>query len=175
MILESVTVFPDAVEGVLRFSDGERLRTSECADLADRVLRALPGLRGHRCDNGTGATFAEEVRDTELAHLVEHAALEVMAMAGSPETLRGLTHWDAARDGRGSFRVRLEYDDSLVAVRALSFAVRLVEAAKTCDSLPDAVSEARALRELRRSGGMRARGRSDHGVMATNEQVKGRE
>jgi hypothetical protein len=153
VLLESVTISPEAVEGMLRFAPGESLRTSECDGLADRVMMALPGLRGHRCDNDTGATFAEEIRDTEIAHLVEHAALEVMAMAGSPDTLRGLTHWDVTRDGRGSFHVRLEYDDSLVAARALSFAVRFVEAATSRAGLPDALAEARDLRELRKSGG----------------------
>ena len=96
--------------------------------MADAVLRALPGLSGHRCDNDSGATFRDELRDTELAHLAEHAALEVMAMAGSPDTLRGDTTWDFARDGRGVFRIRLRFDDDLVAIGALRFAVELVDA-----------------------------------------------
>lgn len=148
MRLESVTVAPDAVEALLCFDAGEPLRTCELPALADRVLEALPGLRGHRCDNKAGATFPDELRDTEIAHLVEHAALEVMAMAGSPETLRGVTSWDVARDGRGRFRIRLEYVDSAIALGALGFAVRLVEAAGADGDVPDALAEARRLRGL---------------------------
>ena len=76
------------------------MRTSDVPGAGTRVLAVLPGLRGHRCDNGRGATFADELADTELAHLLEHAALEIMALAGSPDTLRGRTTWDFPADGR---------------------------------------------------------------------------
>jgi hypothetical protein len=148
--VESVNVGPDAIEAVVRSEPGEPLRTSEAPGLADAVLRAMPGLSGHRCDNGCGAMFRDELRDTELAHLAEHAALEVMAMAGSPDTLRGETTWDFARDGRGVFRVRLQFDDDLVAIGALRFAVGLVDALASGHAAPDAEAEARRLRALRR-------------------------
>jgi hypothetical protein len=147
--IESVEVTPDAVEALVRFTASEPLRTSEIPDFTGAVLAALPGLRGHRCDNGAGLTFADELRDTELAHVIEHAALEVMAMAGSPATLRGTTSWDFAADGRGVFRVRLAYDDDLVAIGALRFAGSLVEGLAKGQRAPDAVAEARRLRALR--------------------------
>jgi hypothetical protein len=148
--VESVTVGPDAVEAIVRFQRCDVLRTSEVPGLVEATVAALPGLSGHRCDNGAGMTFAEELRDTELAHLVEHAALEVMAMAGSPVTLRGATWWDFAADGRGMFHVRLAYDDDLVAIGALSFACGLVDALVRGDRAPDARAEARRLLGLRR-------------------------
>jgi hypothetical protein len=147
--VESVNVAPDVVEALLRFDPGEPLRTSEVPGLADAVRASLPGLSGHRCDNAAGMPFPEELRDTELAHLVEHAALEIMAMAGSPVTLRGATSWDFARDGRGVFRVRLAYDDDLVAIGALRFACTLVRALVRGEVAPDAETEARRLRGLR--------------------------
>ena len=42
-----------------------------------------------------------------------------MALSGSPRTLRGETVWDFSADGRGVFRVRLGFDDDLVALAAL--------------------------------------------------------
>jgi hypothetical protein len=147
--VESVTVGPAAIEAVVRFEPGEPLRTSEVPGLADAVLASLPGLSGHHCDNDVGMPFPEEMRDTELAHLVEHAALEVMAMAGSPVTLRGVTSWAFARDGRGVFHVRLAYDDDLVAIGALRFACELVGALAAGKVGPDAEIEARRLRGLR--------------------------
>lgn len=153
MRVESVTVGADAIEAVLRFVPGEPLRTSEAAGLADRLLAALPGLKGHHCDNGGGMTFPEELRDTEIAHAVEHAALELMAMAGSPATLRGETSWDFARRGRGVFRVRLGYDDSAAAIGALKSAVALVDALVRGEAAPDAVDEAARLRRLRGGSG----------------------
>lgn len=150
MRLDSVTVGGEAVEAVLRFDPAEGFRTSAVPGIADAALRALPGLKGHRCDNGQGLTFADELRDTELAHLVEHAALEIMALAGSPATLKGATRWDFTRDGRGVFRVRVEFDDSATALAALSLAAELVDALVHGVEPADIEAEARRLR-LRRA------------------------
>jgi hypothetical protein len=124
--ITSVTVGPESVEAVVTFDSDEPLRTSSFPGLPERALRVLPGLRGHRCDNGAGMTFPDEMADTEVAHLVEHVAVELMARSGSPSTLAGRTEWDFRTDGRGVFRVRLDYDDDLVAIGALKEAAGIV-------------------------------------------------
>lgn len=68
-----------------------------------------------------------EFADTETPHLLEHVAAELMALAGSSRTLRGETVWNFKRDGQGVFRVRLRYDDDLVALGALKEAHAIVE------------------------------------------------
>jgi hypothetical protein len=136
------------------FAPGEPLRTSGVPGLAAATLAALPGLRGHRCDNGAGLTFADELTDTELAHLIEHAALELMAMAGSSPLLRGDTTWDFAADGRGVFRVRIECEDQGHGRGALDSACVLVRALARGKVAPDMGAEALRLRTTRaRSGG----------------------
>jgi len=152
MRIRSVTVGPDAIEAHVVFTAGQPLRTSEVPGASERVLSLLPGLRGHRCHNGRGATFADELEDTELAHLLEHAALEIMAVSGSPDTLRGRTSWDFRADGEGVFRVRLEYDDDLVALGALDVAGALVRWLLGGGQAPDVAAEAGRLRGLRTSG-----------------------
>jgi hypothetical protein len=117
--LVSITVGQDRIEAVTAFDEGEPLRTSSFPGLPDRAMRLLPGLRGHRCDNGAGLTFAREMADTEVAHLLEHIAVELLALSGSPDTLGGRTVWDFRADGRGVFRVLLDFDDDLVAIGAL--------------------------------------------------------
>jgi hypothetical protein len=136
----------------LEFAAGEPLRTSDVRGLAEAAVRALPGLKGHRCDNGAGRTFADELADTEIAHLVEHAALELMAMAGSSSALRGETSWDFVTDGRGVFRLRIAYDDEAVARGALGSACALVGALSRGQAAPEAEAEAEArrLREMRK-------------------------
>jgi hypothetical protein len=150
--IRSVTVGPKAIEAVVVFDEGQPLRTSETPGATQEVLRLLPGLRGHRCDNGAGATFGDEIADTELAHLIEHAALEIAALADSPETLQGRTSWDFAADGPGVFRVSLEYDDDLVVLGALSVAADAVRAACGSGAAPDIETEARRLRGVRKRG-----------------------
>jgi hypothetical protein len=148
MVVDSVTVGPDFVTAVVRLEPGDPPRTSADPALPGRVLAALPGLARHRCDNGAGRTFTAELRDTELAHLFEHVACELMALAGSPRRLRGETLWDFVRDGRGVFRVSVQFDDDLVAIGALDAARRVV-AAMTADEPVDVAAEVRRLRELR--------------------------
>lgn len=151
MRIDTIEIGPEAIEAVVRFDAGEPMRSSDVPGLADALVHALPGLKGHRCDNGAGLSFRAEAADTELAHLVEHAALEIMAMAGSPDTLRGVTVWDSAIDGRGVFRVRVEYDDDLVALGALRCAAEVVGVLASGGEAPDAAAEARRLRGLRRA------------------------
>jgi hypothetical protein len=146
----STNVTPELLEAVLVFAPGEPLRTSEVPGLAAAALEVLPGLKGHRCRNGAALGFAHELEDTELAHLVEHATLELMAMAGSPETLRGATSWDFAADGPRTFRVSVAWDDDLVALGSLRCASALVCALASGEKHPNVTAEARRLRSLRR-------------------------
>ena len=151
MRIDAVSVMADAVEALVVFEPGEPLRTSAHPLVVERALALLPGLRGHRCDNGEGRSLPDELADTEIAHLLEHAALEIAAMAGSPPTLRGLTSWDFRQDGRGVFRVRLAYDDDLVVLGALKAAERAVAWCVSGEgAAPDVEDEARRLRGVRR-------------------------
>jgi hypothetical protein len=149
MLLTAVTADAGVLSARVVFGPDEALRTCEVPGLAEAAMRALPGLRGHRCDNGARLTFADELRDTEVAHLVEHAALEVMAMAGFSSALSGDTSWDFAADGRGVFRVRIAHNDEAVARGALAFACDLVGALAGGEVAPDAEAEARRLRAMR--------------------------
>jgi hypothetical protein len=144
--LTDVTAAAGVLSARLSFAPGEAMRTCEAPGLAAAAIAALPGLRGHRCDNGAGRTFADELTDTEIAHLVEHATLELMAMAGASPSLRGETRWDFAADGPGVFRLRIAYEDEAVARAALAFAAELVGALMRGEPAPDAEKAARGLR-----------------------------
>jgi hypothetical protein len=124
--VERVCVGEGRVEALVRVDAGTPLRTSAIPDLMQEVLRLLPGIARHRCECGSAHGIVAELGDTELAHLLEHVALELMALSGSPRSLRGETVWDFAEDGHGVFRVVLEYDDDLVALGALSEAATIV-------------------------------------------------
>jgi hypothetical protein len=143
----SVIVGDSELEAVVRFEEGESLRTSR--EVAERTLALLPGLARHRCDNPDGRTFGAEARDTEVAHLLEHIACELMSLAGSPRTLRGSTSWDFARDGRGVFRVRLRFDNDLTALGALKEAAAVTNAVVAGREAPDMDAAVRRLCETR--------------------------
>lgn len=149
MRVHSVTVCPDRIDVIVHVDPSETLRTSQSAAAADRALGVLPGLARHLCHNGGGLTFADELADTEVPHLFEHVVLELMAEAGSPRSLRGETEWDFKRDGRGVFRVSLEYDDDLVCLGAIKTAGPLVSYVLEGGEPPDVSAETGRLLELR--------------------------
>lgn len=149
MRVHSVTVGPDRVDVVVHMEPAEALRTSASPAAPGRALRLLPGLAQHRCHNDDGLSFGDEVADTEVPHLFEHIVLELMAEAGSPRSLRGETHWDFKRDGRGVFRVSLEYDDDLVCLGAIKAAGPVVAYILEGGESPDVRAIARRLTGLR--------------------------
>jgi cyanophycin synthetase len=154
LVIERVDVSPGRVEALVRVPEGEPVRTRLSLGLAERALALLPGLRRHTCENGSAHGIAAELADTETPHLLEHVAFELMALSGSPRTLRGETAWDFSADGRGVFRVRLGYDDDLVALGALRAAVGVCEWLLLPDAAekPDVEATVTLLSELRARG-----------------------
>jgi hypothetical protein len=144
----SVTVFTDRLEALVHV-DGP-LRTSAYPGLAERALAAVPSLAGHACDNPSAASLAEELADTELPHLAEHLALDLMRRAGVRGRLRGDTSWDFERDGAGTFRVQLDCVDDTLALGAMKWAVGAVNALAAGEPVADPQAEATSLREGRR-------------------------
>jgi hypothetical protein len=123
--VESVAVGPDHVEAVV-VAESTPLRTSEVEGLPERALDLLPGLARHGCRHADGRRLTDELADTEVAHLFEHVALELMALSGSPRTLVGETRWDWDRDARGTFHVTLQYDDDVACLGAMKGAAAIV-------------------------------------------------
>lgn len=101
------------------------MRTSAFPGIAEELLSRYPGLERHTCENGSAHGVLGELRDTETPHLVEHLALEHLALDGHPRTTRGRTTWDFATDGPGVFRVRIETSDPKAARRALEHAIEV--------------------------------------------------
>lgn len=127
LAFHAVNVDPERVEATVLVSDPDRARTSAVPGLAPRALDLLPGLRRHSCENGSAHGFSAELGDTETAHLLEHLAVELMALSGSPRSLKGETSWDFASDGVGVYRVRLAYDHDLVALGALKSGASIID------------------------------------------------
>jgi hypothetical protein len=149
MKVHAVTVCPDRVDVVVGVDETGTMRTSSVPGLAERALRVLPTLEMHWCDNPSGRPFAEEIADTEVPHLFEHVIMEIMALSGSPRTLKGKTRWDFKRDGKGVFRVSVEYDDDLVCLGSIKLANQVMQHLLGAGDAPDVASETARLRSLR--------------------------
>ncbi|MHB1340613.1 MAG: cyanophycin synthetase family protein [Coriobacteriia bacterium] len=149
MRVHAVTVCSDRVDVVVGIDEAGVMRTATAPGIADRALELLPDLERHLCHNGTGRSFAEEIADTEVPHLFEHVVMELMAQAGSPRSLKGETSWDFRRDGKGVFRVSVEYDDDFVCLGAIKLADTVMGYLLDDGTAPDVVAATGHLRELR--------------------------
>jgi hypothetical protein len=125
--VDRIEVGPERIEAFVRVTERGFARTSAIEGLPERVCGLLPGLRRHTCENGSAHGYFAELADTETPHLLEHVACELMALAGSPRTLRAETAWDFSAFGHWVYRVRFDYDDDLVCLGALRHGVEVVE------------------------------------------------
>lgn len=126
LVIERVAVGAATVTALVRVPPGVPSRTSAIPGLAESVIRLLPGISHHRCQCGSSHGVLSELADTQIVHLLEHLALELMSLSGSPRSLGGCTEWDFARDGGGIYRVSIEYDHDLVALAAVCEAASLL-------------------------------------------------
>lgn len=150
LVIERIDVGEREIDAVVRVSNPMMQRTSAVPGLADALVSVLPGLARHTCHNDSGRDMIRELRDTELAHCLEHVAAELLALSGSPRSLRAHTRWDFAADGYGVYHVCLEYDDDLAVLAALRAALAVMGwAAGDGTSRPDIAKTAEKIRQLR--------------------------
>jgi cyanophycin synthetase len=90
----------------------------------DELLGLLPGLRLHGCSCPDEGGFVHRLEDgTWLGHVIEHVALELQTLAGSPVS-RGKTR--SVKDRPGIYDILYRYRDEQLALAAGSAALRLV-------------------------------------------------
>ena len=90
------------------------------------LFAALPDLRRHRCDNGRHRSFYTEAQDTEVAHLLEHVLIELLANAGQERArIQGATNLDEAP---ARYRVRVSgWNNAVQAEECIEKAAQLLE------------------------------------------------
>lgn len=123
--LRCVRVLADRVDCVIE-ADPDPDSGEIAVRAAERLLEWLPGLGSHRCSTAGFRTFADELRDTETPHLLEHVVLELLVLSGSPEGVRGETVW---RKGDDTYCVSIFDDDDAVCLSAVRLALQLITAA----------------------------------------------
>ena len=112
--------------------------------LYERLTAWLPGLLEHRCGLGVRGGFLERLRDgTYAAHMLEHVAIELENLAGTP------VGFGKARETSkpGVYKVAIRYRDELVGRACLAAGFDLLLAA--IHNRPfDVAATAKRLREL---------------------------
>ena len=92
---------------------------------AGRLLETLPGLHQHGCSYGEPGGFVRRLHEGEgtwLGHVLEHAAIELQNVAGTPVTF-GKSRGTGAP---GEYFVVYEYEQSEVGLEAGQLALQLL-------------------------------------------------
>lgn len=123
--IQKVVVGPRDLTATVRVADGAPLMTSEDVEATARVYWLMPQIATHACLGDAGSSFQDVMGDTELAHLLEHVTIELLArtnMAG--DISHGRTR---ATDQERTYEVTLACPDDVLVTGALSSAAWILQ------------------------------------------------
>ena len=123
--IKKVVVGPKNLTATVEFSAKAPRLTSENAEATKRVLELLPGLSNHLCLGDADARFGLVAEDTEVAHLLEHVTVELLALTNlAGDVTSGKTSLVDSR--RGLYEIILACPDDVLVAASLSSAVWLL-------------------------------------------------
>ena len=123
--IKKVVVGPKNLTATVEFSAKAPRLTSENAEATKRVLELLPGLSEHLCLGDADARFGLVANDTEVAHLLEHVTVELLALTNlAGDVSSGKTSLVDSR--RGLYEIILACPDDVLVAASLSSAVWLL-------------------------------------------------
>ena len=123
--IKKVVVGPKNLTATVEFSAKAPRLTSENAEATERVLELLPGLSNHLCLGDADARFGLVAEDTEVAHLLEHVTVELLALTNlAGDVASGKTSLVDSR--RGLYEIILACPDDVLVAASLSSAVWLL-------------------------------------------------
>lgn len=121
---KKVTIGPRALTAVVGLAPSAPLMTSENPEATELVLDLMPALADHVCLGDAAPTFGEVAADTELAHLLEHVTVELLAqtdIAGDVSSGRTI------QTDERTYEVTLSCVDDVLVAGALSSAAWVLQ------------------------------------------------
>ena len=133
----------------VRIADGAPLMTSEDLQGTTRIYRLMPHIIEHTCLGDAGDTFKACMGNTELAHLLEHVTVELLAQTDMAGDITSGRTFPIEGDPR-SFEVEISCKDDVLTVGALSSAVWMIDWAFSGggDPVPDVGAVVEGLKGL---------------------------
>lgn len=122
--IQKVTVGPRNLEAVVALAPSAPVMTSDDIEATAHVFDLLPGLMDHICLGDSSERFTEVAGNTELAHLLEHVTVELLAqtdVAGDISSGRTTQLDDRL------YQITLACSDDVLVAGALSSAVWILQ------------------------------------------------
>ena len=134
--IRRVLIGPENMTAEVRIADDAPLMTSEDIEGTARVYRLLPHIVEHVCLGDAGETFRDAMGDTEIAHLLEHVTVELLAQTDMAGDMPAGRTWADEIDDR-TFRIELSCPDDVLVPAALSCGVWVLDWAYTGGGEPE--------------------------------------
>ncbi|HEV8581403.1 MAG TPA: cyanophycin synthetase [Thermoanaerobaculia bacterium] len=104
----------------------EDFPTGRLPGFVDRLLETIPTLREHTCSYGEPGGFVRRMTEDEgtwLGHVLEHVAIELQCLAGTPVSYGKTRGHDLPR---GQYHVIHSYEEEAVGLEAGELGLRLI-------------------------------------------------
>jgi len=141
--------FRPVIRGVIDISNWQGQTTRELGDFNERLVSALPTLASHTCSRGKPGGFMERLEEGTLpGHVLEHVAIELLALAGENARYGKTRLLD---ENKQEYEVVYEYECREAGLEAFFLAVDILNKLhRGCSVSELNISSATAkLRELR--------------------------
>ena len=147
--ITKVAVAPKHFTARVRIANGGPLMTDEDLVGTTYVYRLLPEICDHTCLGDSGSTFKDVMGSTELAHLLEHVAIELMARTNLAGDITCGRTWEVTGEPR-TYDVQLACPDDVLVASALSSAAWILQWAYSggAEPEPDVDAIVSGIREL---------------------------
>ena len=124
--IRRVQIGPENMIAHVRIDEDCPLMTSEDLEGTARVYRLLPHIVEHACIGDAGETFRDAMGDTEIAHLLEHVTVELLAQTDlAGDMPAGRTWVDEVEDR--TYQIELACPDDVLVAAALSCGVWILD------------------------------------------------
>lgn len=122
--IQKVTVGPKNLEAVVALAPSAPVMTSDDIEATAHVFDLLPGLVDHICLGDSSERFTEVAGDTELAHLLEHVTVELLAQT---DIAGDISSGRTTQVGDRLYQITLACPDDVLVAGALSSAVWILQ------------------------------------------------
>ena len=121
-----VQIGPENMIAHVRMAEDCPLMTSEDIEGTARVYRVLPHIAEHACLGDAGTTFRDAMGNTEIAHLLEHVTVELLAQTDLAGDMPAGRTWVDEVDER-TYQIELACPDDVLTAAALSCGVWILD------------------------------------------------
>ncbi len=134
--IRKVTISQRALTALVHIADEAPLFTGDDPEGTELIAGLIPELANHACYGDGGSTFGEVMADTELAHLLEHVTVELLARTNRAGAVSaGQT--SKISDIERLYEVRLACPDDVLVAGALSSASWIIDWAYNGGGTPE--------------------------------------